>query len=188
MRGIHAINARAAVPRETRHDCHRSISRTARDAQDASPCAWGVRVGNAVIAASRKSEPASGTQRDRPDPGVDSIPRKEHIRNKFASRLSFGGRKRSEGRTRSRETMALVRTVSGGAPGGAAPLRHWGARASQRRAAARVKGRRALRHWARRLRRSIPSSSRETEKGEGRARQPKKVKSPGSMALAVRAV
>ena len=34
-------------------------------------------------------------------------------------------------------------------------------------------------------RRSIPSFSRETEKGEGRARQPEKVKSPGSAALAV---
>ena len=37
-------------------------------------------------------------------------------------------------------------------------------------------------------RRSIPSFSRDTEKGEGRARQPEKAKSPGSVALARRAV
>src|SRR5262245_982927 len=74
----------------------------------------------------------------------------------------------SEGRARARESMALVRVVSGGAPGGAAPLRHWGARASQRRAAARVMGRRALRYWARRLPALHSLVSRETEKGEGR--------------------
>ena len=64
------------------------------------------------------------------------------------------------------------------------PYGHWGARAPQGARRTRwsvgpyVTGPGASR-------RSIPSFSRETEKGEGRARQPEKVKSPGSAALAV---
>src|SRR6267142_2386882 len=93
----------------------------------------------------------------------------------------FDRRKRSAERRRRRgENVAPAESAAGGAPGGAAPLRHWGARAgSQRRAADPRKVRQGcLASTPAPPGAPFPSSAREKENGKGRARRPK-IQVPG---------
>jgi hypothetical protein len=116
--------------------------------------------------------------------GVDNILIRTYQERDFGCAF-IRGRQRSEGRPRARETMAPLATSLVERRGGAAPLRYWGARASLgARRTALGPSRCPAGHLAPP---GAPSPRFEGDgKGEGRARQPEKVKWPGGEARARR--
>src|SRR5947209_17148547 len=89
--------------------------------------------------------------------------------------LARASKARCEAAPPARGERGPARGVAGGAPGGAAPLRHWGARAFARRAADPRKARQgADRNAPGASRRSISLACKgEGKRGKGDARRPK---------------